>query len=348
MHNFGGRKMKILLTVALCFCTAFLFFADQKAQENEVVYLEEAMKPIFIAVNDTYCFIGERFAIFQYSLKDFKFIKKFGGRGQGPGEFVVILDIQPTPQHLIMSGFNRVYIYSKDGEYITEKKYPALSSGFDMADGKFLATGSVEENEIAYFTINLLNGDLIKEKELYRYKKTLLSSEPFNPFAPAPNFGFCGGKIIILTETDRIMMLNNKGEKEGEIKLNLEKQPISDEYKKKYLESFKTNQRRRMLYDTIKNRIEMPDYFPGVQFIRFDSDLIYIVTYKQKDEKYLCLVLQSTGKELSRAWIPLPPTSSLSHPFTFHKGTYYYLNDDLEKEKWMLIKQQILTVPDSE
>lgn len=338
------KIMNVLLIAALCFCSAFLCAADR---ENKVVYLEEAMKPCFIAVNDSYCFIGELFAIFQYSLEDFKFIKRFGGRGEGPGEFAVILDIQPTPHHLIMSGFNRVYIYSSEGEYISVKKYKTSSDRFDMADGKFLSVGSVEENNIGYYTIDLLNGDLEREKELYRYKKTLLSSDPFNPFAPDPYFGFCGGKIIILTETDRILQFNKKGEKEGEIKLNLEKQPISDEYKKSYLDSFKKNQRRRMLYDMIKDRIEMPGYFPGVRYIRFDGDLIYIITYKQKDEKFLCLVLDSTGKELGRAWIPLPPMSSYSHPFGFHKGIYYYLKDDEEKEKWMLIQQQILKMPDS-
>jgi hypothetical protein len=92
----------------------------------------------------------------------------------------------------------------------------------------------------------------------------------------------------------------------------------------------------------------MPEYFPDIQFIRVDSNLIYIITFRQKDKKYLCLVLKSNGKELKRAWISLPPVSSFIHPFTFYKGTYYYLKDDLEKEKWMMIKEQIFIVPDSE
>jgi hypothetical protein len=115
MHN---SPVPMLLGI----CTTFLVFADQK---NEVFYLDEPMKPLFIAVNETYCFIGERFSILQYSLKDFKFIKKFGGKGQGPGEFPVILDIHTTPKYLIISSLSRVYIYSKDGEYIFEKRTKA-------------------------------------------------------------------------------------------------------------------------------------------------------------------------------------------------------------------------------
>lgn len=334
--------MKILLTVALCFCTASLAFADHK---SGVFYLEESMKPLFIAVNDTYCFIGERFSIFQYSLKDFKLIKKFGGKGQGPGEFPVILDIHTTPRHLIISSLSRVYIYSKDGEFISEKKTRAWSTRFDMAGGQFLGMDSIEENKTGYDTINLLNGNLDKEKELYRYKKALQSSGSINPLAPDPYFGFIGEKILISTKDDRILLFNNKGVKEGEIKLNLEKQPVHSKFKKSYHDSFKKNPRRRMLYKMIKNRIVMPEFFPGIQFTRVDSNLIYIVTFQQKDKKYLCLVLKSNGKELKRAWIPLPPVGSFSHPFTFYKGSYYRLKDDLEREKWMIIKKQIFTVP---
>jgi hypothetical protein len=129
MYNLGERKMKksidaagmikVLLIVSLWFCASSLVFADQK---NEVFYLEEAMKPLFIAVNDTYCFIGERFSIFQYTVKDFKFIKEFGGKGQGPGQFPVILDMHTTPEYLIVSSLSRVYIYSKDGEYVSETR----------------------------------------------------------------------------------------------------------------------------------------------------------------------------------------------------------------------------------
>lgn len=86
------------------------------------------MKPHFLAVNDSYCFIGERFTIFQYSLEDFKLVKKFGGRGQGPGEFPVILGIHTTARFLIVSSLSRIYVYSKDGEFIFQKNEGMVDS----------------------------------------------------------------------------------------------------------------------------------------------------------------------------------------------------------------------------
>lgn len=337
--------MKVFLTIALCFYTVFLVVADQKSRE---IYLNESMKPLFVAVNDTYCFIGERFAVFQYSLKDFKLIKKFGGKGQGPGEFPVILDMHTTPRYLIISSLSRVYIYSKNGEFISEKKTKAWSTRFDMADEQFLGMDSIEENQIGYYTVNLLNGDLGNKKELYRYKKILQVSGSINPLAPDPYFGFIEKKILISTEDDRILLFNIKGVKVGDIKLNLERQPIPSEFKKSYLDSYKKNPRKRMFYQMIKDRIAMPEYFPGIKFIRVGGNRIYIITFQQKEKKSLCLVLKSNGKELKRTWIPLPPVDSFSHPFTFYKGTYYHLRDDMASEKWVMIKEQIFTAHDTE
>ncbi len=53
------------------------------------------------------------------------------------------------------------------------------------------------------------------------------------------------------------------------------------------------------------------------------------------------------GKELKRAWILLPSVNTFSQPFTFYKGAYYYLKDDLEREKWVIIKTPIFKMPDS-
>jgi hypothetical protein len=216
-----------------------------------------------------------------------------------------------------------------------------------MTNGQFLGMDTIEENKVGYNTINILNENLEKKKELYRYKKILQSSDPINPLAPDPYFGFIGEKIFISTKDDRILIFNNKGLHEEEIKFNMEKEMIPDEFKKSYHSSFKKNPRGRMIYDMIKDRIEIPKYFPVIKFIRVDSNLIYIITFQQNDKKYLCLVMKPNGKELKRAWISLPPMGSLFSPFTFYKGTYYNLKDDVEKEQWMMIKEQIFTGTDS-
>ena len=333
-----------LLMVSLWYFITSPAFSENK---KEVFYLEETMKPLFIAVNDTYCFIGEKFAIFQYAVKDFKFIKKIGGKGQGPGEFQFIFDIRTTQQYLIVSSLNRVYIYSADGEYIAEKRTGAWSTRFDRADGQFLGEKSLIKNNMEYNTIELLNEDLSKNKELYGFKKKLQGSGSINPLTNDPYFAFIGKKILVSTREDQILLFNNKGEKERELKLHLEKQPVSEEYKQQFFDSFKKKPRIKMIYDRIKSRIEMPDYFPAIKFILVDGSLIYLITNQEKDQKFLCLVLNVEGQELARTWIPLPPPNVSYHPIAFYKGTCFYLKEDLDKEEWMMIKEPILTMPDS-
>ncbi len=337
----------IIFIMLLVFCTASFSFAGP---ESKAFYLEEAMKPFYMAVNDNYCFIGERFCIFQYSLKDFKLVKKIGRRGLGPQEFPVILDIRTNSKHLIVSSLSRVYIYSAEGEYIFERKTKAWCTEFDMANGHFLGMETVKENKKAYETINLLNDDLSKNKELYRYKKFMIlgSSEPHNPLTYGTYYCFIGEKILISTDDDRILLFDRRGEKQREIKLNLEKRRIPEEFKKSYFDNFKENPRKKMVYDTFKDRIEWGDYFPYIRFARVDSKRIYIITYQEKDNKSLCLVLDLNGKELGRSFILLPPVESFSYPFTFHNGAFYYLKDDPDKEQWVVIKEQIIPVSDAD
>jgi len=337
-NNKLAKLIKFLLLISLLKVASPFSLAENK---KDVYYLEEAMKPLFIAVNDKYCYIGERFSVFQYTLKEFKFVKKFGGKGQGPGQFPVILDMHTTPGHLVVSSLSRVYIYSSDGNYIAEKKTNAWSTRFDMEGVQFLGMGSLKDNKIEYETIELLNDKLSKKKEIYRSKKILQSSGPINPLIPDSYFCFIGGKILVNTQEDSLLLFNSKGDKEKELNLNLTKQPISEKYKKHYFDSFKKNPRKKIVYDMIKNRIKMPDYFPVIKFIRADNRLIYLVTYQEKDQKFLCLVLDLSGKELARTWIPLPSMDSFCHPLSFHNGSYYYMKDDIENEKWMVIKEQI-------
>jgi len=49
---------------------------------TRVIPLEEVSKPRKIAVSDTYCFISETGHVLVYSLKNGKFLKKLGKKGQ--------------------------------------------------------------------------------------------------------------------------------------------------------------------------------------------------------------------------------------------------------------------------
>ena len=74
------KMMVILLTVLL---------AALLGAETKVIPMPDLMKPQLILLDKTQMYITEDTSIFIYSLKDFKLIKKFGKRGEGPQEFIV-------------------------------------------------------------------------------------------------------------------------------------------------------------------------------------------------------------------------------------------------------------------
>ena len=53
-------------------------------------------RPAFIEIDDTQFYIAEGAFIHIYSLKDYSFQKKFGGRGEGPGEFKNSIKMHPV------------------------------------------------------------------------------------------------------------------------------------------------------------------------------------------------------------------------------------------------------------
>ena len=75
------RKITFILLVI--FMSSFIL-------ETRIVHLEEILKPVTINLDKDQIYITEGASIYIYSLKDFKFVKKFGKEGEGPHEFKII------------------------------------------------------------------------------------------------------------------------------------------------------------------------------------------------------------------------------------------------------------------
>ncbi len=123
------KKMKNLsvLFILLFFLAISLSFSGKDSIE-----LSEITSPDGLFINNKYVYISQGTDIFQYSKNDFKLKKKFGRKGEGPGEFKGRVDyINILPENLLISSRDKISYFTKNGGFIKEiKSKSPRASGF--------------------------------------------------------------------------------------------------------------------------------------------------------------------------------------------------------------------------
>ena len=109
-------KNQILLTLST---VVFLILFTGSISAVKVIPLGEVNRPISIHVDAACIYIVEFPFIYIYSSEDFKLVKKFGKRGEGPGE---------------MMGFNRVHLHVQPDKIMLSNSHKII---FFKAGGFF-------------------------------------------------------------------------------------------------------------------------------------------------------------------------------------------------------------------
>jgi len=87
---------------------------------DNAVALASLNRPSAIEADQYRLFIVEDTSILIYSLEDFKLLKKFGRKGQGPGEFNYITSIYLLTDSFLVNSRGKVSFFTKDGNLIKE------------------------------------------------------------------------------------------------------------------------------------------------------------------------------------------------------------------------------------
>jgi len=106
--------MRRSILFILMVCLASIVFA------GNAVILKDHISPGEILLDDNHLYIVESPAISIYSLKDFKLLKTFGKKGEGPQEFKGGITVDVQGDHILVNSLKRVSFFSKDGKYINE------------------------------------------------------------------------------------------------------------------------------------------------------------------------------------------------------------------------------------
>jgi hypothetical protein len=328
--------MKIITTLLVLMGLSVLLFPGKLAQ------LTEISAPSRMAVDGDQLFIIEKQTVYLYSMKDFNLVKTFGKKGAGPGEFKFTPRLKVYPDYLLFDDIERILYFSRNGEYIKEKKVPFIYARFFKPLGdKFVGYKLFMDQESKKTTaaITMFDKDLKSIKDLATMERDYVRESGGKMILEGVRdyFGFrVYRERIFVPNTSKgfyIEVFNSSGKKIYEIKKEYEKMKVSEEYKKDYLKKMEEDPERRRMKDRIK--VVFRDYFPAFKTIRITNDKLYVICYEKKDKNNLVIVMDLKGKILKKSFLPT------DYQYSIHKDRFYYLVEGEDKELWELFVKDI-------
>lgn len=325
--------------------TIILFQFVSMLLANKRVSLPEVFRPQKIAVNGNRLYIAETGSILIYNLENVKFLKRFGKRGEGPGEIQLIQNIFLKKDQLVVNSMKKILLFSVNGDYIGEKRLSKVFTRYiypikDNYVGAYIA-GDLRGDGKVYYRIAFLDARLnqiktLAERELPRKGKTTgrLKTDAVKDFFK-PRFYEDRVYIGDTWKGFYIEVFSNNGERIYTINKKYEKIKITDEqiknilrWKKKEDGFFTSLTGREIKYN-------FREYFPAYKDFTVQDDKIYVFTYKTNNERQEVIIMDLDGKELGKAFATIAKINAIAN------GKYYYLKDNLDKEEWELYWEEL-------
>ncbi|MCU0287293.1 MAG: hypothetical protein MUF15_12980 [Acidobacteria bacterium] len=333
---------KIIIGMLIIIVTAVL------QAEMRVIPMPDLQKPVTVSLDKTQMYVTEDIFIYIYSLKDFKLVKKFGKKGEGPQEFNLNPQIGPLiinvqTNDIFAHSFGKVSWFAKDGTFKKEQKLPNPIVLFLQPFGKnFVGMGFDQENQKAMRKLYIYDGSFAKIKELHKVDHNFQRGKGLNVLENPPLSVSFDNKLFVAWENDFIIdVVDLDGNKLYTIKQDIDRRPVTENDKKEVIEFLKTSPATRDYFELIKP-INFPSNFPALQNIFVTGDKIYLLTFKKEGKQNELLILDIKGKLLKKMFIDfIMDTPLLPYPYTIEEGTFYQIIENEDEEGWELHKTEI-------
>ncbi|MCK5005724.1 MAG: hypothetical protein KAS21_11570 [Candidatus Aminicenantes bacterium] len=330
----------LYLLIIILFLISGILFSEKS---DKVISFPDILKPGSIVIEKDRMFVTEKAAIHIYDLNNSRLLKKFGKKGEGPGEFLGVIKLHIVSGEIMVSSLGKVSYFSMDGKFIRDLRSPktsGISGGFQPFNKGYIGTGTDMDKNEGYRTINIYNSRLQKVKEVYRSsvgsRFDSLSGKR-NFFKKAFSYKTFGSRIYISGEEGFIVrVFNSNGDSLFTIKRDYKRLKFKERDKRNFLNYLKANS-PDYVYRSMQKRLIFPEYYPVIFFLYADSSKIYIFTWKRSEEGLETFIYDPDGNFLGRRELPLHFMNPLLFsPFTIYKDKIYQLIEEEENEIWQL------------
>jgi len=340
--------MKKIMVFILMICGVNMVFAANLGM------LPGILKPNFLRVNDEGIFILEQATIYMYSTKNLNLIRKFGRKGEGPGEIKISpfysISMKILPDFVFIDSVDKIIYFSKKGKLIEERKKPAGLVTQMLPVGKNFVVKDLDRSDrkTEYMTLSVYDSEMKKIKELFRQKSPVQPTSTVM-IPDSLHFCVCDNKIFVEKSIEGFFVdvYNAEGEKLYQIKKEYEKVKVANSDKEEVLRLYKADPLVKQIgYENLKNRIQFiyPDSYPPIQSINGFGGNIYVKTFKKQGNKEEYIVMDLKGNVLRRIYMPLVEKAPLMarlngidlQIYSIYKDKFYYLKENEDEEAWEL------------
>lgn len=340
------KKLILILLILL----VFLF--TSAANAGKLATLPGHLVPNALAVGDDYFYITEDATIYVYSIKDFKLVKKFGKKGEGPQEFKGTPTLTVYADQLMVNSTAKVSFYTIDGTYLKEFNNIVSGQSFRPLGSRFIGRGAYSDKKgQRWATVNIYDLSFNKVKEIYRQKSITKIGKGWYLFSKTYfKYVVCDKKILIAGDKDFVINVYDfNGNPLPSIKQNYPPVKFTEEHAKKVLEHYRTRPSTRDDYEWWEKNIHFPEYFPAIRDIFKADNLIYVRTYKEKDNHHEFFIFTAEGKLHRQVFLPIAASQAKlaypymrdSAPFAVKNGKLYQLLTGDDEEECELHVSQI-------
>jgi hypothetical protein len=309
-------------------------------------------KPTQIDIRGEELYVLEEAEVKVYSLKNFQFLRKFGKKGEGPGELIpnpeIPLQMNLFKENITLNSPYKRITFSKTGKILGESSVTFFTSQIIPFDNKFIVVKNKpsDQGEV-HSHVLLLDSQLKELKTLYIYKGLI---------------SFKKGKIVIpprlvfiRSSLDRIFVMSHgndfqidifdpRGNALKPIKMDYPKIELTGAYKKEITGWLKLQPIFKAVPAAIVKMLYFSENLPTIRNFLVKDKKVYVQTYKKKVEQGEFFIFDFNGKLLKKVYLPGITTPVQTNPnttYTVKGNKYYYLIENIESEKWELHAKEI-------
>ena len=331
----GGSVRKNVVLALLLFVIAITpGFAEK------VAVFTDFTNPYEFHVDKDHFYVSEGTTIYIYSLKDYTLIKKFGRKGEGPGEFLLGqagngLLLHLLQDHIMVNSYGRITYFTRDGEYIKEIPIKAVARLIFPFYDQFLGLKYIRDGKTLVHQMNIYNASFDLVKTIYRHEHGIQTGtgKKFNPLTiNPPECKVYDNKIFMIDgQRDALHVFNQQGE------------PLFTVTNKDDLLDFTDKDREIVLNDPFwknfpnyKTLLEFPAHYPPIHWFYIDpaKKIIYLKTYTMVGDKAVFLLFDFNGSFIKKTLLPFNKEGEFH--LAFFDGKYYRLMENADEEVWEL------------
>ncbi len=287
-----------------------------------------------------------------YSLKNFQFLRKFGKKGEGPGELMpnpeIPLQMNFFKENITLNSPYKRITFSKTGEILSEAPLPFFASQIIPLDNQFITVKNkpTDQGEV-HSHVLLLDSQLKELKTLYIYKGLISFKKGKIVIPPRLVFIRSGpDRIFVMSHGNdfQIDIFDPRGKALKPIKMDYPKIKLTEDYKKEITGWLKLQPIFKAVPEAIVKMLYFSEELPTIRNFLVKDKKVYVQTYKKKGDEGEFFIFDFNGKLLKKVFLPgiaAPVQTNPNATYTVKANRYYYLIENLESENWELHVKEI-------